>query len=203
MFPSFPGKVQHIQVDGGDLLYIPDFLEPEESISVIENLRQEIAWKQETISLFGKQYLTPRLTAWYGDPGAAYSYSGLKLQPEAWTKTLLLLKQKAEIAAGCSFNSVLLNWYRQGADSMGWHADDEKELGKNPVIGSISLGAKRTMRFRRKDNHRTTFKTELSNGSLLIMQGEIQHYWQHAIPKSLAVKEDRINLTFRKIFLSD
>lgn len=198
LFSLHPRPVS-IPLDNGMLNYYPAFLQPAECGQYTCQLKTEINWKQENLRIFGKSYLTPRLTAWYGDTGAAYSYSGLKLSPEPWTPVLIQLRDIIVAATGCSFNSVLLNWYRDGNDSMGWHADDEKELGVNPVIASLSLGQERDFRFRRKDNHRKVFKVKLANGSLLVMGGSIQHFWQHALLKSAAIKGERINLTFRMI----
>ena len=198
LFPEFPQPVS-IPLENGLLTFFPAFLNPADSEQYISKLKNEINWKQENIRIFGKSYLTPRLTAWYGDAGAAYSYSGLKLSPEPWTPLLIQLRDMIVAATGFRFNSVLLNWYRDGNDSMGWHADDEKELGINPLIASLSLGQERDFRFRRKDNHRKVFKVKLANGSLLVMGGSIQHFWQHALPKSAVIKNERINLTFRMI----
>ncbi|GAP43548.1 alkylated DNA repair dioxygenase AlkB [Lentimicrobium saccharophilum] len=186
-------------MDNGILTYYPAFLHPSDCAHYIGKLKDEISWKQESIRIFGKSYLTPRLTAWYGDAGAVYSYSGLKLSPEPWSPALVQLRDMIIAVTGSRFNSVLLNWYRDGNDSMGWHADDEKELGVNPVIASLSLGQERDFRFRRKDNHRDTFNVKLANGSLLVMGGEIQHFWQHALHRSARHLSERINLTFRLI----
>lgn len=198
LFSESPQPVS-LPLDNGILTYYPAFIHPSDCEHYIGKLKNEINWKQENIRIFGKSCLTPRLTAWYGNAGAAYSYSGLKLSPEPWTPALVHLRDMIISATGCRFNSVLLNWYRDGNDSMGWHADDEKELGINPVIASLSLGQERDFRFRRKDNHRKIFKVKLANGSLLVMGGSIQHFWQHALPKSAGIKNERINLTFRMI----
>ena len=149
--------------------------------------------------MFGKPVLIPRLSAWYGNEGASYTYSGLTLQPNAWTDELLSIKQKIETISGATFNSVLLNFYRHGQDSMGWHADDEPELGKMPTIASLSLGAERRFLLRAKNNHHQKHEIPLNNGSLLVMSGNTQHYWQHAIPKTRLPTKPRINLTFRQI----
>ncbi|NTW26433.1 MAG: alpha-ketoglutarate-dependent dioxygenase AlkB, partial [Lentimicrobium sp.] len=164
---------RQIPVEYGELTYYPEFIDKTVSEGLMIRLQQEILWKQETIRIFGKSYLTPRLTAWYGDEGKLYSYSGLKLLPNHWTDSLLEIKSLIEGAVGFGFNSVLLNWYRGGNDSMGWHSDDEKELGPDPVIASLSLGASRTFRFRRKKNHHNSFGLPLENGSLLLMAGEL------------------------------
>lgn len=191
--------LRQIPVENGLLLYFPDFISMSECDQHRLRLQKEINWKQETIRIFGKSYPTPRLTAWYGDEGKTYSYSGLKLSPNAWTESLLEFKAGIEIATNYKFNSVLLNWYRDGSDSMGWHADNEKELGLNPIIASLSLGAPRMFRLREIENHKNRFGLTLENGSLLLMAGSFQHYWQHSLPRSARPMGDRINLTFRKI----
>lgn len=200
LFNDITNDPRYIPVRDGEIIYLPGFIDETASENLLDNLRKEIIWKQETLKIFGRQYLTPRLTAWYGDAGMTYNYSGLKLQPLDWTPSLQEVKQQIEQNIQCTFNSVLLNWYRNGNDSMGWHADDEKELGKNPVIASLSLGQARYLHFRRKDNHKDSFKILLENGSLLIMSETLQHHWQHALPKSTKPMVERMNLTFRSIF---
>lgn len=199
LFDEKDRECYSIPVKQGMLDYCPSFLNEKESHRLMDQLIQEITWKTETIRIFGKSLLSPRLTAWYGEPGAQYAYSGIQHVPEPFTETLLELRQRISHASGCEFNGVLLNWYRTGSDSMGWHSDDESELGKNPVVASLSLGQARSFRFRRKDNHSESFKLLLENGSLLIMGGELQHFWQHALPKSSQSMQPRINLTFRYI----
>ena len=152
--------------------------------------------------MFGKLVQEPRLTAWYCDEGKIYTYSGKTQMPNAWHPTLLEIKNKIETVSEISakYNSVLCNLYRNGNDSMGWHSDDEKELAQNPIIASVNLGETRRFLFRHK--HDKTLKHELllTHGSLLIMSGTMQHFWQHAVPKEPKKTEARINLTFRKIF---
>jgi alkylated DNA repair dioxygenase AlkB len=149
--------------------------------------------------MFGKLLAQPRLTAWYGSAGTNYSYSGLNLVPEPFSKELLTLKAKIEQVGSTQFNSVLLNLYRNENDSMGWHADDEKELGINPIIASLSLGQTRKFQVKHKLTKNLNLNLLLTHGSLLLMRGEMQHYWQHAIPKSKNSCDQRINLTFRNI----
>ncbi len=158
-----------------------------------------IQWQHNQIKLFGKSIFEPRYTAWYGDEGKSYTYSGTTLQPHTWTERLLFIKSQIETRTDATFNSVLLNWYRDGNDHMGWHTDDEKELGQNPVIASVNLGTARRFVLRRKDHKQEKVEFLLNSGSLLIMKGELQHYWQHCLPKMRKVKGNRINLTFRKI----
>ncbi|MBK6964661.1 MAG: alpha-ketoglutarate-dependent dioxygenase AlkB [Bacteroidales bacterium] len=195
----FSNHYRQIPIDNGLLLYFPEILDKSESDRFMHRMKQEIQWKQETIRIFGKSYPTPRLTAWYGDEGKDYSYSGLKLSPNKWVDFLVELKSKIEISCGFGFNSVLLNWYRDGNDSMGWHSDDEKELGRNPVIASLSLGAPRLFRLRNKHDHKKSIGIVLENGSLLLMADSLQHHWQHSLPRTTRPIVDRINLTFRAI----
>lgn len=149
--------------------------------------------------MYGREVAVPRLIAWYGDPGADYRYSGVNHAPEPWSRTLGELRDWLNESCGHHFNSVLANLYRTGGDAMGWHADNEPELGPQPVIASLSLGATRRMRFRRVDRSQQSFHLDLTHGSLLVMQGETQQHWQHAITRTKRVVAPRINLTFRQI----
>lgn len=157
-----------------------------------------IAWQQEYINLYGRKAI-PRLTAWYGDEGKSYSYSGINQEPNSWNKGLTYIKEKIEEVAGVNFNSVLLNWYRNGDDYLNWHADDEKELGINPVIGSVNFGVTRDFQIRNNANRDLKLTIPLAHGTLLIMSGELQSFWQHAVPKRKKVNKSRLNLTFRVI----
>ena len=183
----------------GEAYFYPEFFAKEESDLLFESLLQDIAWKQEPIFIFGKKIMQPRLTAWYGDDGTEYSYSGIHLTPLPWNKSLLLIKDRIEEAFGIQFNSALLNQYRNEQDSMGWHRDDEKELGKNPVICSVSFGATRTFQFKHIEEKDLKTSVELSHGSALLMAGSTQHHWAHALPKRAGLIETRINITFRTI----
>lgn len=160
---------------------------------------KNIIWKQDYIHLYGKKNPLPRLTSWYGDEGKAYKYSGILSQPNPWNKGLLYIKEQIEKVANTKFNSVLLNWYRSGEDYLNWHADDEPELGKNPTIASVNFGETRDFQVRHKDDHQLKFTVPLQHGSLLIMSGEMQHFWEHAVPKRKKVLRSRFNLTFRRI----
>jgi alkylated DNA repair dioxygenase AlkB len=171
----------------------------EESARLFARLESEILWQQDQIRMFGKQILIPRLNAWYGDADKSYTYSGIHLKPHPWNDDLLWIKDRIEKEIGITFTSVLLNLYRSGNDSMGWHADDEPELGLNPSIASVSFGASRMFQMRHVSKKIRT-KIPLDNGSLLLMQGSTQHYWQHQIPKSSKALDSRINLTFRSIY---
>jgi alkylated DNA repair dioxygenase AlkB len=165
----------------------------------MEFLKDKINWNQDYIKIFGKTHPVPRLTAWYGDRNKTYTYSGISMTSKNWNTELLEIKEKVEQYANFNFNSVLLNFYRSGNDSNSWHSDDEKELGDQPIIGSVSLGGKRIFRLRNKKNKNTTYNIELDKGSLLIMSGKTQQYWEHQIPKTKKVVSERINLTFRSI----
>ncbi|MBG8554405.1 alpha-ketoglutarate-dependent dioxygenase AlkB family protein [Hymenobacter guriensis] len=179
-----------------------NFLPAATAARLFEELQNAVPWRQESITLFGKPRLQPRLAAWYGDATAHYRYSGLTLVPLPWTPTLQQLRRQIEGACSTSFNSVLLNLYRSGQDSMGWHADDEPELGPQPVIASLSLGA--TRRFRLKPKPRAGIEAEpvsldIASGSLLVMRGLMQQHWLHAVPKTALPVGPRLNLTFRHI----
>ena len=192
-----------LSLPDAELQYYPAFFTLTEADDLFAQLvdPHQIAWRQESIRLFGKTVPTPRLSAWYGEEGTAYTYSGLTMQPLPFTPILLSVKQKIEaIAFPDQFNSVLLNLYRTGADSMGWHSDDEQELGSNPVIASVNLGATRRFLLRHTQQKHLKHEILLQHGSLLLMQGTTQHYWQHAIPKTAKPTPARINLTFRKVY---
>ena len=159
-----------------------------------------IRWQQDKINLLGKRIALPRLTSWYGDQGKRYTYSGITALPNSWNKGLLYIKAEVETIAKVSFNTVLLNWYRDGHDYMGWHADNEKELGPRPIISSVNFGDSRDFVIRRIDDPSKKITIPLKHGSLLIMAGEFQNYWQHSVPKRAKTESSRINLTFRTIF---
>jgi len=188
------------KIENGEYLFFPDFFSKSESDLFLQKLKGEIEWKQESMNMYGKQVDFPRLTAWYGDNDKPYSFSGITLQPKIWTKELLEIKDKIEPLSNVQFNSVLLNRYRSGNDSISWHTDAEKELGPNPVIASVNFGATRKFQLRHIKT-KEKIEIELTHGSLLIMQGELQHFWQHQVPKTSKVVTERINLTFRVIKL--
>lgn len=149
--------------------------------------------------MYGKEHKLPRVSAWYGDNDCPYTYSGIALTPHAWTDELIVLRDELAKICKCQFNSVLLNWYRSGADHISWHTDAEPELGKNPMIASINFGESRRFLLRLKDNHDMKLEIPLHHGSILVMAGELQHHWQHSVPKQAKIKSSRINLTFRSI----
>ncbi len=169
---------------------------------IMRELIASVSWRAEEITLWGKTFLQPRLTAWYGDADAHYTYSGIKLTPLPWTELLLHLKNTVEAVAEAPFNSVLLNYYRDNRDSMGFHSDDEDELGRQPVIASLSLGEERTFVLKHKKNRALKpIRLNLASGSLLLMKGETQHNWRHGIDKEVRSCGPRVNLTFRRIRL--
>lgn len=196
---SFFDNAQGLKLPTELMEYRPDVFTREKSADLIQKLKATIMWKQETIQMYGKLLNTPRLTAWYGENSKTYAFSGKKYDPHPWTPELLFIKQRVEQAAGVVFNSVLLNDYRNGSDSVAWHADDEPELGINPVIASVSFGQARRFDVRHKQDHKQKYSVELENGSLLIMKGDLQHHWEHQVPKSTKALNERINLTFRVI----
>jgi alkylated DNA repair dioxygenase AlkB len=189
---------EFISIQNGEYIYIPNFFDKRKSDCYFDTLRNQIEWKQEKMNMYGKTLMFPRLTAWYGDNNKPYSFSGITLTPNQWTKTLLDIKDKIEPKCNVIFNSVLLNLYRNEKDSISWHTDAEKELGKNPVIASVNFGAERKFQLRHIET-KERIEINLEHGSLLIMQGELQHYWQHQIPKTKNKVGERINLTFRVI----
>ncbi len=179
--------------------YHPNFFTAEKSTFLFEKLRHEIPWQQDNITVFGKTHLQPRLTALFGNEGKPYSYSNIVMQPHHWNPLLMFIKNEVEDVCNENFTTVLLNLYRDGKDSNGWHADNEKELGRNPVIASVSFGAERIFHLQHNTIENAKLKINLENGSLLIMKGETQHYWKHQIPKTAKKIAPRINLTFRII----
>lgn len=192
--------LQPIPMPDADVRFMHGFYRPPQSESLLRALHEETAWRQETIMLFDQPRLQPRLSAWYGDAGSRYTYSGTTFHPLPWTATLLAIKDDVERIAGHRFNSVLLNLYRNERDSVGWHSDHEREFGAAPVIASLSLGQTRIFRFRhktRKDLRRIDLA--LNDGSLLLMAGSTQRCWQHAIEKERRTCGPRINLTFRTV----
>jgi alkylated DNA repair dioxygenase AlkB len=187
--------------DGGEILFFEEWLSPAEAARLHDALMREVPWEQKAISMMGRRVMQPRLVAWFGDPDAVYTYSGLRNEPLPWTPALLDIKHRVEAAAASPFNSVLANLYRDGRDSMGFHADAERELGRDPVIASVSVGATRRFQLRyagkRKDVPGRDF--DLPGGSLLVMRGTTQHFWRHGVPKERAPVGPRINLTFRRV----
>ena len=181
-----------------EIEYIKDIFNKNESDILFNLLKKDIEWKQDFIQMYGKSYPLPRLTAWYGDKNKRYTYSGITMKPLSWTRELLKIRRKLEVFSQQEFNSVLLNYYRSGNDSVSWHSDEE-ELGKLPIIGSLSFGGVRRFRFRNKRNKNLTQTYKVQNGSLFLMKGATQKFWEHEVPKTKKKVKGRINLTFRFI----
>ena len=191
-----------IELLDAEVVLFPDYFSRNEADGFFETFMNEVRWRQDYLQIYGKKVKLPRETAWYGDQGKSYAFSGIELDPNPWIDPLIEVKSRIERVSGADFNSVLLNRYRDGNDSVSWHSDAEPELGKNPVIGSVSFGATRTFVLK----HRRTGiveKLELAHGSFLLMTGPTQHHWVHQVPKvpgraALDVGP-RVNLTFRRI----
>lgn len=181
-----------ISLPQGRLLWWPNAFLSEADVW-LEQLQAGIPWQQHRLQLFGREHDEPRLSCWMGETG--YRYSGKRREPVPWHPLVNEIRKQVQTICEQPFNGVLLNLYRHGQDSMGWHADNEPELGPNPVIASVSLGA--TRRFQLRHNNGERRQLLLSHGSLLVMAGEMQHHWQHALPRTAAVDSARINLTFR------
>ena len=184
--------------------YWPAFTPPSEANRLFSLLLDETPWQQDTITLYGQSHPIPRLQAWYGDSQCVYQYSNIQLHPHPWTPSLITLRHRIEAITCYSFNSVLINLYRDGQDSNGWHADNEPELGKNPVIASLSLGETRRFRLRYISGNKEVkpVSLDLTDGSLLLMSGATQHHWQHCLTKTSKAVGPRINLTFRLVMPS-
>lgn len=190
---------ESLSMPEGDVIIYQTLFDEKQSNQLFSNLYNDTNWKQEYIKMYGNPIPIPRLTAWYGDNGKSYTYSKIAMNPEPWTFTLLEIKSKIENLSGVEFNSVLLNLYRSGSDSVAWHSDDEPELGENPVIGSVSFGGTRRFMFRHKYKKELKKEVNLTDGTFLLMKGSTQHFWQHQIPKTAKLVEPRINITFRVI----
>jgi len=188
-----------IVLPDAQLRYEPHFLSSDTADQLFKNLSTQVTWKEDSIRLFGKTYAQPRLTALYGDQGKSYTYSGIQMHPTPFTPELLDLKLRIEDLSGERFTTCLLNLYRDGKDSNGWHADNEKELGNQPFIASVSLGANRAFHIKHREDKSLRFRMQLEHGSLLLMGGNMQESWLHQIPKTRKPVGQRINLTFRKI----
>lgn len=196
--PAASGESERLALPDGEGAWYRRAFTSAESAHLFAVLRQETPWRQHVITLYGRSIASPRLSAWYGDPGAVYSYSGLRLEPLPWTPTLCGVRERVEALASARFNSVLLNLYRDGQDSMGWHSDDEPELGRNPVIASVSFGAARRFLLQHK-KRRLRVELLLEDGDVLVLGGTTQHCWRHHVPKTRQPVGSRINLTFRAI----
>lgn len=188
-----------LDVPEAEVVFCPDFFPEADANRLLDELIATTEWRQDSMKMFGELKPLPRLTAWYGDPGARYVYSGIVNEPLPWTAALAEVKDAVESAAGVPFNGVLLNRYRTGRDSMGWHADDEMEFGENPVIVSVSFGGTRNFQLKHKRRKELKASVELTHGSLLIMSGATQANWLHQVPKTAKPVGERLNLTFRRL----
>ena len=189
-----------IKADNLSVEYIENFFDFDQSQLYMKHLTNDIKWKREKIRMWGREIVTKKRIDWYADEGKSYTYLGSTFHPDQWNELLLEIKKHVEQYIRFQFNSVLLNEYPNGKVGMGWHSDDERELGIDPIIASLSFGANRDFIFKHKtDKSFENIKIHLKSGSLLLMLGSTQHHWKHSLPKRLKVREPRINLTFRKI----
>ncbi|WP_026704175.1 alpha-ketoglutarate-dependent dioxygenase AlkB family protein [Flavobacterium soli] len=195
----FPEDKIIFDLPDAEIIYYPSFFDVATANSIFTELQNTIPWQQDDVKIYGKVHPQPRLTALFGNEGKSYSYSHIIMQPHPWNSLLQKMKFKLEDVVDANFSTVLLNLYRDGKDSNGWHADNEKELGQNPVIASLSFGAERYFHLKHKFDKELKHKILLEHGSLLIMKGTTQHFWLHQIPKTAKPIPPRINLTFRTI----
>ncbi|WP_244199285.1 alpha-ketoglutarate-dependent dioxygenase AlkB family protein [Flavobacterium psychrolimnae] len=198
LFESTPEPI-FLDLPDAEIIYYPQFYDKEQADIIFAELVKDIPWQQDEIRVYGKIHPQPRLTALFGNEGKPYSYSNITMQPHPWNSLLQKLKTEIEKVSDTIFTTVLLNQYRDGKDSNGWHADNEKELGTNPVIASLSFGAERTFQLKHNLDKDLKKNIVLQHGSLLLMRGKTQHFWKHQIPKTAKPINPRINLTFRVI----
>lgn len=192
-----PTEPLRLELPDADVRLWPQALQRDAADALFKGLLHDIPWQTEDILIFGDRKRVPRLVSWHGDAGTAYSYSGTAHEPLPWTPQLLHLRDQVQRLTGHAYNSVLLNLYRNGQDSMGWHADDEPELGTNPAIASVSLGATRRFKLRHRRRPETAVTLDLAHGDVLLMAGATQHAYVHAVPKTARPAGERINLTWR------
>lgn len=199
MKPLFQLEPIDLNLPDAEIIYFPAFIDKTKADEIYAELLEKTPWQQDEITVYGKKHAQPRLTALYGNEDTPYSYSTIKMQPHHWTVLLREIKSLVESVSNVNFTTVLLNQYRDGGDSNGWHADNEKELGANPIIASVSFGAERTFQLKHNTDKNLKKNIILEHGSLLIMKGTTQHFWKHQIPKTTKPIGKRINLTFRII----
>lgn len=199
MIPLNLPKKLNLKLPDSEIFYYRNFLSLEEADHYLRIFKTTVLWQQDDIKVFGKVYPQPRLTALFGNNNEPYSYSNITMQPQKFSKELIDIESRIQNLCGVEFTTCLLNLYRNGKDSNGWHSDDEKELGQNPIIASITLGQERFFHLRHKKDKNLRHKVLLGHGSLLLMKGETQHNWQHQIAKTAKPVAERINLTFRVI----
>ncbi len=195
----FQSEPIFFKLPDAEISYHPNFFDTQKSNELFSKLKSEIPWQLDYITVFGKSHPQPRLTALYGNEGKLYRYSNIVMQPHPWSPLIMFIKNQIEEICQENFTTVLLNRYRNGKDSNGWHADNEKELGKNPIIASVSFGAERVFQLKHNSIENLKQNILLEHGSLLIMKGTTQHFWKHQIPKTAKPIDERINLTFRII----
>ncbi len=195
----FPIEKIEFKIPDAEIEYYPNFFGGVLATELFQKLIEETPWQQDRITLFGKTHAQPRLTALFGNEGKTYRYSNVVMYPHAWSPVLTDIKTKIEEVCSEHFTTVLLNYYRDGKDSNGWHADNERELGRNPIIASVSFGAERNFHLQHNTIKDQKLKIKLEHGSLLVMKGATQHFWKHQIPKTALPVGARINLTFRII----
>lgn len=200
-FNLFEGhlKIQEFDLPGADITLYENMFGLEDSNRFYGSLLKTIKWQQDKIKFYGKIFNVPRLNALYGDTSKVYRYSGITLQPHPWTNDLLEIKNRIETISNVSFNTCLLNYYRDGNDSNDWHQDNEKELGEHPIIASVSFGETRPFQLKHIEHKHKKVDIPLKHGSLLLMKGATQHFWKHKIPKTTKAINPRVNLTFRII----
>ena len=188
------------ELPGATMEFRQHFLSPRQADWLFDHLRDEVGWRQDTIRMFGQRHKVPRLHQWFADGGMTYTWSGIRMEAQPWLPALERLRQRLTEETGYVFNTALANYYRNGQDTVGWHSDDEPELGDRPVIASISLGAERDFQLRhRTRNDLDTWTITLPHGSLLLMSGDTQRHWQHCVPRRKRIHSPRINLTFRAV----
>lgn len=186
--------------NGAVLTLWNDFIHDDAAATLLDALLDQIKWQQPHVNIFGHEHPIPRLQYWMGDPEAKYCYSGLMLKPNSWHSSVQTLREQISATTQHDFNATLINLYRDGTDKMGWHSDDERELGPSPWIASFNLGSKRTFALRKQGTTRIQEQIELQHNQLLLMSPAVQHGWQHCVPQRKRIKQPRINMTFRRIF---
>ena len=195
----FPSEEIKLNLPDAEISYFPNFFSQAEALQYFKNIFKKTSWQQDAITVFGKTHPQPRLTALFANNKKSYRYSNITMHPELFSEELLTIKQKIETVTDTHFTTCLANLYRNGRDSNGWHADNEKALGQNPVIASVSFGEARTFHLKHRKDKTLKHKIRLESGSLLLMKGETQHHWLHQIAKTKREVQPRINLTFRVI----
>jgi alkylated DNA repair dioxygenase AlkB len=191
--------VKNLLPQDGCVQLCENFVAPKTATELFERISHNTPWRHDTITLFGKRILQPRYTSWHGDAQKRYTYSGLTLEPQPWTEELVFLRKELLERTGHEFNSALLNLYRDQKDSMGWHRDNEKELGPNPVIASLSFGESRDFYLRHVKDKDLKIQLTLKHGSLVLMSQETQTFWEHSLPKRTRPLRPRLNITFRYV----